>query len=909
MQNRKPQTLLALFLLLSLTFVGLWPVAAQDGEQPRHAPNPPSLPGTVLAPDAAAEFKPGEVLVKFKSYASAASVDSALARYQATRLQTLADIDVQVWQVEEGQELTIVDQLKAEPVVEYAEPNYRYHAFAIPSDPYFGNQWGLTKVQAPAAWDLTTGSTGITIAIIDTGIDPGHPDLASKIVAGYDFVSGDSNPTDGNGHGTHVAGIATAITNNGVGVAGMDWNARIMPIRVLDNSGSGWSSDIASGIDWAWQHGAKVLNLSLGGTSYSSTMQDAVNAAHAAGSLVVAAMGNCRTTGPGCPVANPTNYPAAYNNVMAVAATGPTDTYSSFSQYGAHCDIAAPGGDMSYYHDPNGIYSTMPTYPVYLTTSYSYYTNYDYLNGTSQATPYVAGLAALIWSTNSTLTPDQVQTAIQNTAVDLGTAGWDSNYGWGRINALAAVQVYSVPSVPALYPINNPDGDGSYLVDWSDSANATSYTLQEDDNSGFSSPSTLYSGATSQFSVSGKGPGTWYYRVYAAGGSGHSDWSVIRAVTVKPNAPTLNAISNAGNQDEYLVSWSTSTAATGYTLQEANNASFTSPHTRYMGTALQYQVTGQPGGDWYYRVLATNSAGDSAWSSTQSTTVDPPLLGIPTLAAISNADGDGNYLVDWSDVASATSYKLEQSSDQWFTAPTEVYTGAASQFSVTNQPSGRWYYRARALSVPGNGPWSLPQSVGVTSWAYLPFVAKDYATVPLSYGLPINEGFEGGVVPPSGWTSIQTNPRQTWGTYTSPPYSNPPQQGNYAATCLYDDGGVDPPQPGYQNEILLSPEFKATSAHLQFYSSGTAYWCRDHYDNCDLNVWLVVGNWGGGDDIFVGKADDDWPTYYYPYDWPWVLTSIDMTPYLPSDTPVRLAFQYEGQDGAQVSLDTISVTP
>ena len=148
-------------------------------------------------------------------------------------------------------------------------------------------------------------------------------------------------------------------------------------------------------------------------------------------------------------------------------------------------------------------------------------------------------------------------------------------------------------------------------------------------------------------------------------------------------------------------------------------------------------------------------------------------------------------------------------------------------------------------------------------------------------------------MPPSGWTRVQTNPRDTWKIdQVSVPYA-----GSYSADCEYDA------QLAQQNEVLLSPEFQAASAQLQFYSFGSLYWCRDTYDNCDLNVWLVVGDWGGGDDILVHTADNDWTDT-----WAWSLSSVDLAPYLPPGTPVRVAFQYEGLDGAQVGLDAVSVT-
>jgi len=764
MNERKIRTVVALLVLVSLATGGFWPAAARGPE------TPPS------------EFKAGEVLVRFKDGVPADMAAAALDRLHATRIRTLYHSDVELWQVPAGSEPAAVRQLNADSLVEYAEPNYVYRAVGAPNDPHFNKQWAHARIQSEAAWNISTGSTSITIAIIDTGIDEGHPDLASKIVAGYDFWANDSSPHDENGHGTHCAGIAAAVTNNGVGVAGMDWNARIMPIRVLNNEGSGYNSDITEGITWAYQHGARVLSLSLGGPSYSQSMQNAVNSAHAAGSLVVAAMGNERDEG------NPTSYPAAYNHVMAVAATAPDDTYSYFSQYGSHCDIAAPGGEMGYLHDPDGIYSTMPTYSVYMNTE-GFSQNYDYVHGTSQATPHVAGLAALVWSAAPTLTPDQVQNTIQSTAVDLGASGWDPDYGHGRINALAALQSVATPSAPTLSSISNPDGDGDYLVDWSDVPNAASYTLQEDDNAGFASPAAIYNGANSQVQVTGRGPGAWYYRVQASNGAGNSPWSSTQSVTVEPNAPTLNAINNAGNEDAYQVSWSTATGAASYTLQEDDDASFSSPTVRYAGAATQYTVTGQPGGTWYYRVRASNSGGDGPWSNVRSTTVAPAALPAPTLQAIVNPTQGGDYLVDWAEVPTATSYTLEESRDPYFSAPTVAYSGATSQFPAADQPGGTWYYRVRAFGPTGKSPWSSAQSTTVRSWIHLPLVLKDYASGGSGWTTIVSEDFEGAF--PGSWDVSDDDPSSGsyyWGKRDCRPYA-----GGYSGWAVGGGDGAGMP--------------------------------------------------------------------------------------------------------------------
>ena len=222
------------------------------------------------------------------------------------------------------------------PNILFAEPNYHLYATdTFPNDPNFSNQYGLTAIHAPQGWDTTTGSAAVIIAIIDTGVDLTHPDLAGKIVAGYDFVNGDAVPDDDNGHGTHVAGIAAASSNNGAGVAGVSWGARIMPIKVLNSGAGGSFANAASGIIWATDHGAQIINLSLGGSSNSSIFQNAIDYAYAHGVTLVAASGN---SGNGTIL-----YPARYPNVIAVGATDLNNNLAVFSNYGAELDVVAPG--------------------------------------------------------------------------------------------------------------------------------------------------------------------------------------------------------------------------------------------------------------------------------------------------------------------------------------------------------------------------------------------------------------------------------------------------------------------------------------------------------------------------------------------------------------------------------------
>ena len=293
--------------------------------------------------------------------------------------------------------------------------------------------WGVDDVDAEQVWggaedavDVVPGNvdgSGVKVAILDTGIDYTHPDLDDVYAGGYDFVSNDADPKDGNGHGTHCAGIVAA-EDNGEGVIGVAPHASIYAVRVLDDQGSGSTSDIIAGIDWAIDNGMDVISMSLGGGGFDSAFNDAVNRAYNAGIVVVAASGNDGQ--------ETISYPAAYDNAIAVGAIDSNHNLASFSNYGPEQEVVAPGVD---------IYSTMPTYTV--TLNYWWYgghsQNYDTMSGTSMATPMVAGVVALILSANPDLTPPEVRDILHTTSVDLGAAGWDQQYGYGEVNAVAAV--------------------------------------------------------------------------------------------------------------------------------------------------------------------------------------------------------------------------------------------------------------------------------------------------------------------------------------------------------------------------------------------------------------------------------------------------------------------------------------
>ncbi|MDT7883385.1 MAG: S8 family peptidase [Thermoflexus sp.] len=319
-------------------------------------------------------------------------------------------------------------RLRRRPDVETAEVDRPVRIAFTPNDPYYGSQWNLPKIRAPQAWDVVTGTTGVWIAIVDTGVDYTHPDLASsRLWLGWDFANSDNNPMDDHGHGTHVAGIAGANTNNGQGVAGVCWGCGLLAVKVLGADGSGLTSWVADGIQYAAYWGAAfgkrtVINLSLGSPYPSSVLADAVAYAQGKGALIVAAAGNDGV--------NELFYPAAYPGVIGVAATDSADQQAFFSNSGAHVDLAAPGVQ---------ILSTMLD------------SQYASMDGTSMATPHVAGVAGLVWSARPALTASQVCGALLRTAVDLGTSGRDDIYGYGRLNAEAAVRSV-VPPPPGPPP-------------------------------------------------------------------------------------------------------------------------------------------------------------------------------------------------------------------------------------------------------------------------------------------------------------------------------------------------------------------------------------------------------------------------------------------------------------------------
>jgi len=327
--------------------------------------------------------------------------------------------------------------------VEYAEPNYIAYALMVPNDPYYKYQWHLDNptyggIQMEEAWDISAGA-GVTVAVVDTGIRRGT-DLANTcFVAGYDYVNKDSDPTDDNGHGTHVAGTVAQSTNNSLGVVGVAFGSCLMPVKVLDATGAGTYANVALGIQYAADKEARVINLSLGGSSDSTTLKNAVAYAYNKGVTLVAAIGNDNKA--------TALYPAAYDDyVIAVGATQYDETKASYSNYGPSLDLVAPGGNTSIDQNDDG-YGDGVLQQTFTISRGRITWGYYFFQGTSMATPHVAGVAALVLANGNATTPDEVRAILQETAEDLGDSGRDDTYGYGLVDAAAALGAVPTPTL------------------------------------------------------------------------------------------------------------------------------------------------------------------------------------------------------------------------------------------------------------------------------------------------------------------------------------------------------------------------------------------------------------------------------------------------------------------------------
>jgi thermitase len=405
------------------------------GATSRPAPTSAAPPTAASNASAASpSFVPGVVLIRRKP-----GVQEADLRQSTTLLAlSRATSAVEKVQVTPGQERAVADQLVASGLVELAEPDYVRQVALAPNDPLYSEQWSLPKVNAADAWLVTTGRPEIVVAVIDTGFDLSHPDRPIHLIAGPTFTSmavqdhcgpeGVSGPQDDYGHGTHVGGIIAAAANNGIGVVGLAPDLSVLVIKAGDCQGQLADSDVEQAIAVAESAGARVINLSFGGTDYSTSLEQSIQDAWNKGIVVVAAAGNQASSTP--------YYPAAFANVVAVAATDSNDNLASFSSFGPDIAIAGPGVSV--------LNLVPPSVPVdgFSTSLYAS------LSGTSMATPHVAAVAGLILSVTCGVTAAQVVSDLEQGAAPLGVGIPNWSFGYGRLDAAGALRAAGAVSPP-----------------------------------------------------------------------------------------------------------------------------------------------------------------------------------------------------------------------------------------------------------------------------------------------------------------------------------------------------------------------------------------------------------------------------------------------------------------------------
>lgn len=666
-------------------------------------------------------FVSGQILVKPHAGVSEKTLAAKLTAHGAVSRFTLGRLNVSVVKVPEQNADAILTALKNDPNIEFAERDYIAQAAFVPDDPDLGDEWHLAKIQAFQAWQGTTGSSNVIVAVLDSGADMNHPDLASRLLPGYDFVNRTSSITDDFGHGTAVTGTIAADGNNGIGVAGIAYGCSVLPVKVMDGSGFAAYSTIATGIKYAVDNGARVINLSIAGSDQSATLQQAVDYAWSNNVNVVAAAGNAATNTP--------MYPAACNHVLAVSATAPDDSLAYFSSYGSYVQLSAPG-------------------EMIWTTQNSSNTPYGPWQGTSFASPIVAAVAALVISANPTLANDQVVSLLEQSADDLGAPGYDPYFGYGRVNALRAVTLAStmpgaVSSMPATTPavvLSSPASNSQFAFGSTVSLQAIA--------SASAAGGTITNVA---FIVNG---------VTVAAGSGSPlsfNWTPSLAgnysiVAVASDNQGLTTTSSAAT---IQVGTSDTTPPTvGITSAPRNGTRLTSPNVIITGTAndsvaiAAVEITdnnGQP-----RRAIGTNS-----WEAQISLTPGPNIIQVYSVNTSGNVSTNATLNLTYI----ATSTLVVQTSGQGVVSPN--LNGASLQIGQA--------YTLRANPVPGQAfaSWSgvnsqsrvltfVMQSNLVLTANFVPSpfpsVAGNYAGLAANTNAvtPDNSGYFGLTVTPSG---------------------------------------------------------------------------------------------------------------------------------------------------------------
>jgi serine protease len=514
-----------------------------------------------------ARFEPGQVLVKFKPGAGTGAQDSIRREVGASSSEPVGSTGIELMDIGGADVRAAVEELRACPAVEYAEPDYVRSVGFNPDDPYYSSasnyQWNMKNppgsggIDMPNAWDLETGSTSIVVAILDTGVayrtGGGYtqaPDLAgTSFVQGYDFINNDPYADDDHGHGTHVCGTVAQTTNNALGCAGVAFGTRVMPVKVLNSDGIGNDSELINGIAFAADHGAEVINMSLGGPDHSAALQDACNYAALKDVVICAAAGNADIEA--------VEYPAAYPACVAVGATNKAKARASYSNFGAELDVVAPGGDST-----SQIYQQTFKREGQPSSGFAYKGK----TGTSMATPHVSGLAALVRAHQATWTAAETRAAIASSCYDLGAAGWDAQFGWGLIDATAALNsarpALTTPDVVSISPAFGAEGSTvDVAVRGSGFTSKAKVILERESEPGLSGSSFSVAGGkiTCHLSLDGGQPGLWSVTVE----NSNLQWGGLTGGF---------SVDNANNRTWYMAEGSTSYGFEEYILVQNPNS-------------------------------------------------------------------------------------------------------------------------------------------------------------------------------------------------------------------------------------------------------------------------------------------------------------------------------------------------
>jgi subtilisin family serine protease/chitodextrinase len=634
-------------------------------------------------------YVPNRVLVKFKTD-NASDIAAVKKRHNLTEDKEISDIGVKVMSIPADQGPTsvfgkVLDALRLYPkqtpdrvakdivrkeskFIEFAEPDALVEPSLIPNDVWYTNwQHQLPQINAPAGWDMTTGSPDVIIAILDTGVRPTHEDLAAKLVPGRNIYGNNDNTADVYGHGTLVAGTAAAITNNVTGVSGVSWQSRIMPVRIGADNGYATYSDMASGLTWAADHGAGVANISYRASESSTVSSAAKYFVGKTGGVVTSSAGNEST------FVSQSDNP----NIMTVGAIDPNNALYSWSNSGNIIDVVAPGCDYS--------------------TSNGGDSNYSSACGTSFSSPITAGLAALVKSANPNLTGVQIMDVINHSADDLGAAGWDTTFGWGRINVARAIQAatnssgdLTPPSVPT--GLSASTATDKIVLSWTastDNIGVTGYKVYRNGvEVGGTSGTTSYTDATALAGV------TYSYtvRAFDIAGNTSADSAPVTATLSDTSAPTvpgsLSATSSSSTQVN--LSWASSTdnvAVTGYAVYRGGVLLKKVTTTNTTDTSV---TTGQT---YTYTVKAYDAAGNYSASSVPATVTVPDTIApsVPTNFSASGISSSG-FTVTWgasTDNVGVTGYKVFRNGSAYKSVATnalaETGLAAGTQYTYTVQ--------------------------------------------------------------------------------------------------------------------------------------------------------------------------------------------------------------------------------